>query len=363
MARYTAYRRNQRPARRWLVWTALVAILVVGTWYFFFRDNSPETENGNSTTQPTNGGENRTAANDNSHHATTLPAPATGTAVQRKAALDDLTLGRKLLRDNKLIEARKVLSKAMLSGFLNPADQKRACTDLTKLADRTIFSRKIYDSDPYIAKPYTMQSGDRLEKVERTLKLHVPWQGLLIINTPSLALRIHTGQELRMDHLSSLARKIRDGRSLKMIKGPFHAIVYKKQHVIDLYLYHKGAERVFVRRMPVGLGKEGITPVGTWKVSSKLVKKPWTRTGNDGRRTQIAYGTPGYAFGKKGFWIGLKGTDENTKDLAGYGIHSTDDPSSIGKDASEGCIRLSDSDIDLVFALFYENWSTVEIRP
>ena len=69
------------------------------------------------------------------------------------------------------------------------------------------------------------------------------------------------------------------------------------------------------------------------------------------------------AFGSKGIWIGMTGIDKKTKDTSGYGIHSTSDAASIGTDASEGCIRVGDDDIDLVYAVLYENHSTVEIRP
>ena len=55
--------------------------------------------------------------------------------------------------------------------------------------------------------------------------------------------------------------------------------------------------------------------------------------------------------------------DDATRRFDGYGIHGTNDPASIGKAASLGCVRLSDPDIDFVYSLLYEKWSTVEVRP
>jgi len=52
-------------------------------------------------------------------------------------------------------------------------------------------------------------------------------------------------------------------------------------------------------------------------------------------------------------WIGL-----NHK---GYGIHGTNDPQSIGKAASHGCIRLRNRDVEQLFAMVRVN-DTVEIR-
>src|SRR5205085_6157012 len=42
-------------------------------------------------------------------------------------------------------------------------------------------------------------------------------------------------------------------------------------------------------------------------------------------------------------WIGLS--------LKGYGIHGTNAPKSIGKDASHGCIRMRNKDVEELFEL------------
>ena len=45
----------------------------------------------------------------------------------------------------------------------------------------------------------------------------------------------------------------------------------------------------------------------------------------------------------------------------GYGIHGTIEPDSIGKNASHGCIRLRNGDVDLVWEALVPNKSTVVI--
>ena len=92
---------------------------------------------------------------------------------------------------------------------------------------------------------------------------------------------------------------------------------------------------------------------------------PWTPTESsalvgDG---PVPYGKPGYALGAKGLWIGLVGIDARTRGKSHYGIHSTSEPESIGKEQSLGCIRLADEDIELVYSLLYEVHSTVQIKP
>ena len=63
------------------------------------------------------------------------------------------------------------------------------------------------------------------------------------------------------------------------------------------------------------------------------------------------------------YWIGLKGTEEATANLAGYGIHGTVEPESIGQSASRGCIRMYADDIAMVYRMLAGGKSTVVIQP
>ncbi len=355
MARYPVYRPRHKRGTRRLVWLVVLAVLAFGVWYHFFNkpeDTNPNphnpgnnSPNGTVITKDPNGGIGETGPGER------IPV---GTAEQRAQAKRDFDQGMHLKNTGKIIVARRMLSQGLRSGLLDKATQDIARKELTAIANVTILSKRIYDGDPY-ADQYVIKDGEGLQKIERKLKLYVPWQGLLMIN------------KLRSD------RRIRAGQALKMIKGPFHAIVYKKEHVMDLYLHRDRLEKIFVRRMPVGLGKDGSTPLGNWKVINKLLQGDYFPSVNSPyKRRRIRYGEPNYAFGKKGIWIGLKGMDADNINIRGIGIHSTNEPDSVGKDVSEGCIRMADGDIDLVFALFYEHQragqrylhkSTVQIMP
>lgn len=81
-----------------------------------------------------------------------------------------------------------------------------------------------------------------------------------------------------------------------------------------LSLYKNGE---FIKYYPVGVGKPSTpTPTGEYKIINKAYK-------------------PGGPFGER--WLGL-----NKK---GYGIHGTNNPSSIGGYVSNGCIRMYNNDI------------------
>jgi len=269
----------------------------------------------------------------------TSPGPDSATALKLYQR------GQELADAGKLVEARTVLSKALFSDKLPAAEAAKARKLSAGLAENTLFSPAFNPNDPFLLR-YTVKVGDRLSQVERRLELHVPTQIICKIN------RIED------------PNMIRAGQTLKMIKGPFHAVVTLSNFTMDIYLHRKDLSYVFIKRVPTGLGKKGVTPVGSWRVElgKKMIKPPWNAPANSDKRGTILYDQPGYPFGKKGLWIGLEGTDQKTRLLQGYGLHSTDEPSSIGRRVSLGCIRLRDGDMELAFSLLYEKWSTVIIK-
>ena len=274
------------------------------------------------------------------------PKPAPPKPVDTAKALEAYGKGMDLLKADKPVAARAALSEALLSGGLVGQREEKAREELTKLAEKTIFSDRYFDGDPYVSR-YKFLPGEYLVHIERRkLGLHVP---------PKLIERINNIR----------APQIRAGQALKMVHGPFHAIVHKGKFIMDIYLHREGLEKVFIKRVRVGLGKDGTTPVGSWRVKlgSKQPNSVWYPPPNSPHRKALRPGHPDYPLGRKGYWIGLEGTDEKTRSEEGYGIHGTNDPKTIGKEDSLGCIRLGDKDIELVFSVLYEKWSTVEIRP
>ncbi|MEH7511045.1 L,D-transpeptidase [Priestia megaterium] len=82
---------------------------------------------------------------------------------------------------------------------------------------------------------------------------------------------------------------------------------------------------------PVAMGKEVTkTPIGTWKVTTKVVNRPYYKG-------HIKGGDPRNPLGNR--WLGLSVPG------GAYGIHghAVGNESSIGKDVSSGCIRLLNS--------------------
>lgn len=272
------------------------------------------------------------------------PPPAPKATSADAAAM--LAEARELLNADKLVEARAKFSQAYNTGALNEADASATRKALFDLADKTIFSSTVFPGDPYCEK-YVFKPGEVLARVERTLALRVPTQIILRIN-----------------NIGS-ASTIRAGQSIKVIHGPFRAVVYKSKFVMDLYL-----QDTLVRQFRVGIGsRETPTPEGHFRVTlaGKLMGATYNPPPSSGLAARsLRPGDPGYPLDSRGHWISLTGIPEkgtNLTDRDGYGIHGTCEPGSIGTASSHGCVRLSDADIELVFALLYEYHSAVDILP
>ncbi|MFJ8244266.1 L,D-transpeptidase family protein [Peribacillus asahii] len=101
--------------------------------------------------------------------------------------------------------------------------------------------------------------------------------------------------------------------------------------------YYENKKLVSV--FPVGTGKkDSYTPEGTFKVVNKIVNRPYYK-GN------IKGGDPKNPLGTR--WLGI-----NAKETQGdtYGIHGNNNPSSIGKYVSAGCVRMYNEDVKWLYS-------------
>lgn len=101
-----------------------------------------------------------------------------------------------------------------------------------------------------------------------------------------------------------------------------------------------------VKIFPTAVGAERTpSPTGTFQVVQRIPDPTWYTKGK-------VIG-PGKANPLGTRWIGLS--------AKGYGIHGTNNPSSIGHNASHGCIRLRNRDIEELFAMVAAG-DTVELH-
>jgi len=116
-----------------------------------------------------------------------------------------------------------------------------------------------------------------------------------------------------------------------------------------LYAYDK--QDKLVASYPTTVGSTATpSPTGTHKVQTKVSDPNYTHTDADGKQTIIPPG-PNNPVGR--VWIGLS--------KPSYGIHGSPDPERISRQASAGCIRLTNWDA-LALLNIIDDDATVEIK-
>lgn len=264
--------------------------------------------------------------------------PSTGHA--RPGGVESITDGRAKLAAGKFLEARDAVNAALVSGRLKGSDADAARGLLSEINQTVVFSSRKFPDDRF-GGTYQVAAGDRLDKIGAR---HALTADML----------------MRLNGLSD-PRRLRAGAYIKVLKGPYHAVVSKSAFRLDLYLGGlpgSGADVMYVTGFPVGLGKDDSTPLGTWLVEpDRKVKNPVYYSPRGEGVTEAD--DPTNPLGE--FWIGLAGTGGDAVGKESYGIHGTIEPASIGKMESMGCIRLGNEDINLVFAALVEGKSTVQI--
>jgi LysM repeat protein len=262
-------------------------------------------------------------------HRPPAEAPAQ-TLTPRPSASPDLDAGRDALARGEMQAARAALSAALSHG-LPPADDAFARGELCRIADAIIFSRATAADDPLIG-THVVGSGESLNSIARQNK--ITEELLISIN------RIKNPDILQA------------GQRLKVIHGPFNAVIDKAAYRMDIYLGN-----ILVRDFKVGLGTRDGTPRGTWTVRNKLRDPDWTDP-TTGRH--YSGGDPANPIGDR--WIGLHCLEGECAGRTGFGLHGTIDRNTIGQNASMGCIRLTPEDVAFVYDLFVEDVSRVTVR-
>ncbi len=157
---------------------------------------------------------------------------------------------------------------------------------------------------------YTVQPGDTLSKIARAKKTTVDL--------------LKSANGLQSD-------LIRLGQALKIPGVSFSVIVDKSQNVLSL----KNGEEIF-KTYRCSTGEGGITPAGEFRIVSRLKDPVW--------KGIVPPGDPTNPLGSR--WLGF--------DLPEYGIHGTNDPETIGKPVTKGCIRLTNADAEELYVLLPE---------
>ena len=242
------------------------------------------------------------------YEATVKAAPTSEVAAQAAAFLGD-----HFYKTRETAKSAEYLRVALAANLLDDAQRKPLQEKLDELISNEIVSKETTQ--------YVVENNDNLTHIGR--KFDIPFK---------LVMKLNNLPDTR----------IRTGEKLKVLKGPFHITVEKGKFTLSAYMGDK-----YFKSYKVGLGKEDSTPEGAFKVEAKIQNPDWFRPGKI-----VRFGDPANLLGTR--WIAF------TK---GYGIHGTWEPQSIGTQASEGCIRMLNKDVEELFDLVVVGKSTVTIKP
>jgi lipoprotein-anchoring transpeptidase ErfK/SrfK len=224
-----------------------------------------------------------------------------------KKGLQSYKLVSEYLKNGKKYEARNELSDLYFAET-DKARRDEIKSKLNELNAELVFSREPSQG----AFIYVVRPGDSL--IEIATKFNTNYEFIMRINNK---------------HRTS----IRVGEHLKILKGKVTVLVDKSDYTLTLLLDGR-----FIKQYPVGTGESDKTPEGKFVIENKLKNPVWYSP--DGI---YQFGDPKNVLGTR--WIGF----EDKKGLYGYGIHGTTDPDSIGKEMSNGCVRLKNEDVQDLF--------------
>jgi hypothetical protein len=221
------------------------------------------------------------------------------------------------------------LTPVLFARDLSEAERGELRAKLRQLAQDLLFTRHVEGMD----RSYVPKRGDSLSVL--CAKVFPQW-----------GTRISPGLLVEINRLGA-ATNLRAGVSIRVPIGE-PKIVIRKGEFRLYYLFAGG----YVQDFPVGLGREGTTPEGTFTISEMIRNPDWhPRAG-----VIIPYGDPKNILGSR--WMAFR----DTVDHQGFGIHGTTEPASIGKEASSGCVRMLRDDVERLFEWTPRGTAVVIVR-
>lgn len=157
---------------------------------------------------------------------------------------------------------------------------------------------------------YEIKPGDTLVKIAKEFKTTV---------------------ELIMKSNNLSGEKIIPGKKIKVWNFPFSIVVDKSENTLIL----QSADEV-IKTYIVSTGANNCSPVGNLKIINKLPNPTWFKAG-----AVVPADSPQNILGSR--WMGL--------DVVGYGIHGTTEPKNLGKQVTQGCVRMSNSEAEELYTI------------
>lgn len=326
---------GQRESNRGCLVISIAALMILFlAWFVFFRDagNNPPPDNRQSqVADPSIDGDGNpippeaqiTEALGSGENRTTRPASNDQTGSNGGGVSDPTVKGfvaqaQASLERGEYDRARSMGFKAMDAAG-NARDRDQAARVLSQVHDKMLGA----GTNMPELKSYKVQYGDALSKIARKFGTTV-------------------GVIKKVNNLKD--DRINFGQNLLILQGKWSVVVDLSDKTCDLQLNDK-----FFKRYKAGVGRpDSPTPEGTFKIVEKLKNPAWFPAGGG----KIESGDPENELGSR--WLGW------SKDS--FGLHGTNDPKSIGKESSSGCVRLTNQDVEDIYE-FLPYQATITVKP
>jgi len=251
-----------------------------------------------------------------------LVTPAVGTSANNVASLIGSPYGSssavpfdeiQALAASRPAEALEKLSRWFDDPTLPPEVDARVQSMLDQLAGSVVYS-----TDHVLEPAHIVQSGERLEQI--AARYEVPPQLLAKINGLADPANLTAGTQL------------------KVVQGPFAALVDKSRRQLTVFL-----GPLYAGSFPVGFGQDRPPVDGQYAVIEKAYDRHFPARG----------GMPYTQTGIPTHWLDLGN---------GHVLHTDDGPEPLDNDNATGCVRISSRDSGDVFDILTVG-SQVIIRP
>jgi hypothetical protein len=214
-----------------------------------------------------------------------------------------LKLGEVYETQQQLVEAR-AMYRMLLDRFPDSPLLSRTQGQLGRVNVELLFSPIVTEMDGV----YEVKAGDTLGRIATANGTTVEY--------------LKRSNDLKSDI-------IRPRQKLKVPKGQFSIVVDKSQNQL---LLTENDE--FIKSYVVATGKDNSTPVGTFKIVTRIPNPVWYTQG-----AVVPPESPENILGTR--WLGI--------DKKGYGIHGSVDPGAMGQQVTAGCVRMTNGDVEELF--------------
>jgi LysM repeat protein len=206
---------------------------------------------------------------------------------------------------NEIVKARDIY-QLILKKYQNIRAISDAQDKLGKFNIAVIFSGAVTDKDAL----YEVEPGDTLTNIARKFGTTVDL--------------IKIANSLKSDNIQARAK-------LKISKAKYKILVDKSQNILTLL-----GDNDVIKVYRVSTGENSSTPAGNFKIINKIIDPVWYT-----QKAIVPAESPDNVLGSR--WLGFN--------LRGYGIHGTVSPEKIGEQATKGCVRMLNAEVEELYKI------------